>query len=115
MQQYALALLVSGLRSIYAAEPPRVYLCGSRARGDARPDSDLDIALVFPHPVQHHAEMARTSHLRLAVLEATGLIVDFAFLTPAQWERAGSREAHVTSAEEIHRSLRSVAQEIPVS
>jgi predicted nucleotidyltransferase len=29
--------------------PGRVLLFGSRARGDARPDSDLDLLVVMPH------------------------------------------------------------------
>jgi len=37
---------------VRAVEPLRVVLYGSRARGDARENSDYDLAFVFP-PAQH--------------------------------------------------------------
>ena len=38
--------IVEALRA--AGQPERVILFGSRARGDARPDSDLDLLIVQP-------------------------------------------------------------------
>jgi predicted nucleotidyltransferase len=35
-------------RLIDAYQPERIYLFGSKARGDARPDSDYDLLLVVP-------------------------------------------------------------------
>src|SRR4051812_21991458 len=48
-----LAFLAEACREIAATEPRimAIYLFGSRARGDARPDSDVDLAALFTEPV----------------------------------------------------------------
>lgn len=43
------ALLTEMVRRLVAElQPERIYLFGSRARGDARPDSDYDLLIVVP-------------------------------------------------------------------
>uniref|UniRef100_A0A7C2WJK7 Nucleotidyltransferase domain-containing protein n=1 Tax=Thermorudis sp. TaxID=1969470 RepID=A0A7C2WJK7_9BACT len=39
-------------RLVDALHPDRVYLFGSRARGDAGPDSDYDILVLVDHPTE---------------------------------------------------------------
>jgi predicted nucleotidyltransferase len=48
-----LASLAQVCREMVAAEPRMmaVYLFGSRAKGEARPDSDVDLAVLFAEPV----------------------------------------------------------------
>jgi len=54
-----------------SAQPTRIILYGSRARGDARPDSDIDLLVVVPDARDRMAEMVRLgrvlSPLRLPV------------------------------------------------
>jgi predicted nucleotidyltransferase len=42
-----------------ASDPVKIVLFGSRARGDATPDSDFDFLVVEREPADRHAEMVR--------------------------------------------------------
>jgi uncharacterized protein len=42
-----------------AADPVKIVLFGSQARGDAGPDSDFDFLVVERNPADRHAEMVR--------------------------------------------------------
>ena len=66
-----LAEIVRRLCKAYC--PERIYLFGSKARGDAGPDSDYDLLLVLPDdaPPERH-----TSRLAYQVLWGTGAAAD---------------------------------------
>lgn len=49
------------LAALYGERLKGVYLYGSYARGDAREDSDVDVAVVLAGPVNHWQEGSRTS------------------------------------------------------
>lgn len=51
------------LAAIYGDKLKGVYLFGSHARGKAREDSDIDIAVVLEGPVNRRQERRRTSEL----------------------------------------------------
>lgn len=51
------------LRKIYGPRLQHLILFGSRARGDARPDSDVDVLVVLEEPVGAYEEARRTSRV----------------------------------------------------
>ncbi len=53
----------AALESLYGDRLVKLVLFGSRARGDARPDSDIDVLIVLTGPLDHWAEIQRTSAL----------------------------------------------------
>ena len=67
----ALAEIVRRLVAVY--EPERVYLFGSRARGDAGPDSDYDLLLVVPDTAPPER---RRSRLAYETLWGVGIAAD---------------------------------------
>lgn len=67
----------AALRKIYGERIERVVLFGSRARGDARPDSDYDV-LVFLKDfdmASRHKEMGRISEITADIIRDTGEMI----------------------------------------
>ncbi len=58
-----LADVDAGLRRIYGARLRGTYLYGSRARGDAGPESDADILIVLDRLESYDGEIERTNQL----------------------------------------------------
>jgi uncharacterized protein len=67
----------AALGKIYGERIERVVLFGSRARGDARPDSDYDV-LVFLKDfdlASRHQEMGRISEITAGIIQDTGELI----------------------------------------
>ena len=62
----------AALEGVYGERLERVVLYGSRARGDARPDSDYDVAVFLRHLPDRVAELYRLADLSTAILEDGG-------------------------------------------
>ena len=79
----------SAVHELYGERVARLVLFGSRARGDARPDSDYDVA-VFLHGEMPDriGEMYRLADLSTAILEETG---EFIHAMPYQAEAYDER------------------------
>lgn len=60
---------------IYGDRVARVVLFGSRARGDAHPDSDYDVAVFLRDMPDRMVELNRLADLGTALLDETGELV----------------------------------------
>jgi uncharacterized protein len=70
-----LAKFRAALTEIYGDRLERVILFGSRARGDAQPDSDYDVAIFLRDingPSDRWAELNRLADLRVRFIDETG-------------------------------------------
>jgi len=82
-------------RIVAAARPYKVILFGSRARGEARPGSDLDILVIQDSTEPRY----RRSVPLYAALADLPVEVEVVVYTPAEMEEwAGVRQALVTTA-----------------
>jgi len=64
------------LTETYADRLERFVLFGSRARGDARPESDYDIALFLRNMGNRYRELDRLAHLSSNLIDETGEVVN---------------------------------------
>jgi predicted nucleotidyltransferase len=65
----------AALDESYGDRIERVVLYGSRARGDARADSDYDIALFLRDPSSFWVEMGPLSEIETDILYDTGAVI----------------------------------------
>jgi len=85
------------LNEIYGARLERAVLFGSHARGDARPDSDYDIAVFLRDMDDRGPELYRLADLSTRFIEETG---EFVHAIPY---RAGSYQERTPLMREIRR------------
>jgi predicted nucleotidyltransferase len=74
-------------RVVEVAQPDRIILFGSAARGESGPDSDIDL-LVIKSGVEHRRRLAEAIYMNLS---GVGAAVDVVVATPEDVERFGSR------------------------
>ncbi len=68
--------LRASLDKAYGARIERVVLFGSRARGDARPDSDYDVAVFLKEPKSFWKESGRLADIGTDILYDTGAVIN---------------------------------------
>jgi len=74
-----LAKFRAALSEMYRDRLERVVLFGSRARGDAQPDSDYDVAIFLNGmngPSDRWAELRKLADLRVKFIDETGAFFD---------------------------------------
>lgn len=80
-----LAELRKGLERLYGERLVKVILFGSRARGDADPDSDIDVLVVLKGNVSPWPEIERTGDLAADILLEQGELVAFVFMSEEEF------------------------------
>ena len=70
-------------RLVDAYEPERIYLFGSKARGDYGPDSDFDLMVVVPDDAPENRKRSRLAYERLW---GTGTAADVLVWTHGRFE-----------------------------
>ena len=66
-----------------------MVLFGSQARGDAAPDSDIDVMIVLAGPLDHWREIQRTSRMTSDLSLEYDTVLLRVFSTPDQAETDG--------------------------
>jgi len=87
----------TAINAVYGDRIERVVLYGSRARGDARPDSDYDVALFLQNPTSFWKEMGPLSEIETDILYETGAVIS------AKPFRAGAYRDQTPFMHEIRR------------
>lgn len=78
--------LKEGLVHIYGARLKGLYLYGSYARGEAQPDSDIDVMIVLNSYESYGMEIDRTGELVSRLSLHYGISISRVIMTDQQWK-----------------------------
>jgi len=83
----ALADAKSALEEIYSDRLKKLIVYGSQARGEARPDSDVDLMIVLGGKVRPDEEAQRTSRLVIRLASKHGVALSPLHLSEESFDR----------------------------
>ncbi len=90
-----LALFRAAVAELYGERIERVVLYGSRARGDARPDSDYDVAVFLKGLTSSRwGEVRRIAGIELSILDEMGATVHAMPYAAGSWRDPSSPLMH---------------------
>jgi predicted nucleotidyltransferase len=84
----------AALRKAYGARVERAVLYGSRARGDARPGSDYDVAVFLKDMESRWDECGRLAEIEVDLLDETGAVVHAMPYPAGSWRDRSSPLMH---------------------
>jgi predicted nucleotidyltransferase len=81
IQHPAMRRFAAAVRTLYGDRVERIVLDGARARGDARPDSDWDVAVSLHRPLHWWGEVCRLADTSVDLLNNSGAVMSDGALT----------------------------------
>ncbi|MDE5088224.1 MAG: nucleotidyltransferase domain-containing protein [Trichodesmium sp. St16_bin2-tuft] len=75
-----------GLENLYGQQLDRLILFGSQARGDARPDSDIDLLIVLKNSFDYSQESDRISYLIADICLEYTVVISCVFATLQKYQ-----------------------------
>lgn len=101
-ERQILACFKAGLAEVFGDRIERIILFGSRARQEARPESDYDIALFLHDMESFSAEADRLAKLEFDLMQQTGAVIN---TLPF---KAGAYASQTSFMEEVRRDGRTI-------
>lgn len=80
--------LRTGLEALYGEGLKGLYLFGSRAQGEAAPDSDVDILIVLNEIGSYYGELDRSAELVSSLSLRYDISISRVFLPVAEWDES---------------------------
>jgi len=85
-----LAELHARLKDLYGERLVKLVLFGSQARGDAGPDSDIDVMLVLNGPVSHDVESDMVVPITAELSLQNGVVISTIYMSAERYAKESS-------------------------